>query len=100
MSSDSNEERKVGDYESPIVKMMSKATTMLGEQKALMEKVSKRKRLDLGVPGGYEQFNYKEAFKLSDAIYQVEAELKDRMKKGLMDMINEHKEAKVVAKQR
>ena len=56
--------------------------------------------LDLGVPGGYEQYNYKEAFKLGEHVLQVEEEIKDRMKEGIMRIMHDGATAELAAKQR
>ena len=39
--------------------------------------------LDLGVPGGYEKFNYEDAIKQGMIQLQLEAEVKQRIAEGL-----------------
>ena len=36
--------------------------------------------IELGVPGGYELYNYREAFKLGDAMFHAEKQIKGRMR--------------------
>ena len=45
----------------------------------LMKRVSTQRFLDLGVPGGYEQYNYKEAYKVGQQVLALEKEVKDRV---------------------
>ena len=70
LSSESNsDEEDLTSFVNSSSPDVSRTHSVLSEQKKLMKKVNERKMLNLGVPGGYEQYNYKEAFKPGEHVY-------------------------------
>ena len=46
-------------------------------------------KVNLGIPGGYDQFNYKEAFKLGEMAKLIERDLREKMKEGILRIMEE-----------
>ena len=59
----------------------------------LMQRIQTSRFLDLGIPGGYEQYNYKDARIVAAKYAQIQKELKNKMAKGLQSMIKTGKES-------
>lgn len=53
----------------------------------IIAKIKTQRFLDLGVPGGYEQFNYAEAYRTHAKMKEMEAMVKQRLREGLLRMM-------------
>ena len=49
----------------------------------------KNKKIDLGVPGGYDQFNHKFAFKLGEMAKLIELDIREQMKEGIIRIMDQ-----------
>ena len=57
----------------------------------LMQRIQTQRFLNLGIPGGYEQYNYKDARMISQKYVEIQKELKKKMATGLQSMIKSGK---------
>lgn len=53
----------------------------------IIRRVNTQRFLDLGVPGGYEKFNYEDAIRRGMVSLQMEQEVKERIREGLRKLV-------------